>query len=134
MKKLLIIAASLFILAGCETMDYSSVTVSTGSTYYHPPAHTTYIRYTLGYYTDSYYHGYRVRGHHGHRYYYAPRSWSHHRYYARPPVIVRHHHHYHQPKKHKRHDRRHDRRDHRRDHDRREYRRDHYRDDRRHKR
>jgi hypothetical protein len=90
MKTFLLIA-SLFILAGCETLELQSVTVGT-THYVHPH---NYIRYSLGYYTSNHYHGYRVHGHHGHRYYYAPRHWNNHHYYARPPVVVHRHVHTH---------------------------------------
>ena len=135
--RIILVLASLLVLAGCETMDFSSVTVSTGVSTYHP-VHHSHIRYTLGYYTDSYYNGYRVYGTHGHRYYHAPRGYRHHRHYSRPVVINRYY--YTPPRRHhdnRRHDRRHDRHDNRRNdrrHDRRHDRDDDRRDrrDRRH--
>lgn len=129
--RIILVLASFFVLSGCETLDVSTVSVSTGVSTYHPVHHRSYIRYTLGYYGDSYYHGYRVHGDYGHRYYYAPRHFRHHRHYARPRVIVRHHHHYHDRDRHRNHDRRDHRRDDRRDnrrdrrHDRREHDREH---------
>ena len=131
--RILLVLASLLVLAGCETMDLSSVTVST----YHPVNHHSHIRYTLGYYHGHYYNGYRVYGDYGHRYYYAPHGYRHHRHYTRPRTVV--HNHYYNPPRHRHHDRREHRREHRNDrrHDRRHDRdddRDHRRDrrDRRH--
>jgi hypothetical protein len=122
--RIILALAALFVLAGCETMDFSTVSVGTTYSTY---GHHDHIRYTLGYYTGTYYNGYRVYGDYGHRYYHAPRHYRHHRYYSRPKVI--HHHHYHKPKKHYREDRRHNRREHRNEHKREHKRRDHRRDD-----
>ena len=84
--RILFVLASLFILAGCESMDFTSVTVSSGYSHYYP---TNHISYTLGYYSGNYYNGYRVYGNHGHRYYHAPRNYRYHRHFARP-VVVQH--------------------------------------------
>ena len=84
--RILIVLAALFTLAGCESMDFTSVTVSSGYSHYYP---TNHISYTLGYYSGSYYNGYRVYGSHGHRYYHAPRHYRGHRHFARP-VVVQH--------------------------------------------
>ena len=85
--RILFVLVGLFILAGCESMDFTSVTVSSGYSHYYPP--TTHISYTLGYYSGSYYNGYRVYGNHGHRYYHAPRHYRGHRHFSRP-VVVQH--------------------------------------------
>ena len=127
--RIILVLASLFVLAGCETMDFSTVSVGTTYSTY---GHHDHIRYTLGYYTGTYYNGYRVYGTYGHRYYHAPRGYRHHRHYARP-VVVNRHYYYTPPRRHepRRHDnRRHDRREHRNEHKRKEHkRRDHRRDD-----
>lgn len=138
MKTLLLIA-TLFVLTGCESMDFTTVSVGTTYSTYRPHAH--HISYTLGYYTSSHYNGYRVYGPRGHRYYYAPRGYRHHRHYSTPPVIVRNYyvqprHRHHDNRRHdnrrdRRHDNRNDRRHDRRRHDRRDDRRDHRRDHRR---
>ena len=86
--RILLVLAALFTLAGCESMDFTSLTVSSGYSNYYPP--TTHISYTLGYYTGGYYNGYRVYGTHGHRYYHAPRNYRHHRHFSRPVVVHRH--------------------------------------------
>ena len=126
--RIILVLASLFVLAGCETMDFSTVSVGTTYSTY---GHHDHIRYTLGYYTGTYYNGYRVYGDYGHRYYHAPRGYRHHRHYSRPVVVNRYH--YTPPRRHetRRHDnRRHDRREHRNEHKRKEHkRRDHRRDD-----
>lgn len=125
--RIILVLASLLVLAGCETMDFSSVTVSSGVSTYHPVSHS-HIRYTLGYYTGTYYNGYRVYGDYGHRYYRAPRGYRHHRHYSRPVVVNRYH--YTPPRRHD--NRRHENREHRNEHKRKEHkRRDHRRDDRR---
>lgn len=85
--RIILALAALFVLAGCEHMDFTTVSVSSGySHHYYPSSH---ISYTLGFYTGNYYNGYRVYGSHGHRYYHAPRYYSHHRHFARP-VVVQH--------------------------------------------
>lgn len=85
--RMLLALAALFVLAGCSGMEVYSVSVGTGHhTYYHP---SHYVSYTVGYYSDSYYNGYRVYGTHGHRYYYAPPHYAYHRHFARP-VVVQH--------------------------------------------
>ena len=86
--RILFVLVALFALAGCENMEWTVVSDS-GHNYYHPHGH---ISYTLGYYSGSHYNGYSVYGSHGHRYYYAPRYYSHHRYYSAPPVVVVHQH------------------------------------------
>ena len=90
MKTLLVIL-SLFILSGCEGMEWTVIS-DNGHHGYHPTGH---ISYTLGYYTGSHYNGYSVHGSHGHRYYYAPVNYVHHYYYPRPhyvrPVVVHQH-------------------------------------------
>ena len=86
MKTLLVIL-SLFVLSGCESIEWTSVSVGTGYSSYHPH---NYINYTLGYYSGSHYNGYSVYGSHGHRYYYAPRNYSHHRHFRSAPVVHRH--------------------------------------------
>ena len=110
--RIILVLASLLVLSGCETMEFTAVDYHHGYNY-GPSIHTAgYISYTLGYYSDSYYNGYRVYGTSGHRYYHAPRNYRHHRHYARPPVVV--HNHIHTPPRHTppRHDndRRHDNR------------------------
>lgn len=105
--RIILVLAALFILAGCETMDFSTVTVGTTYSTY---GHHDHIRYTLGYYTGTYYNGYRVYGDYGHRYYRAPRGYRHHRHYARPPVVVNRHYYYTPPRHHD--NRRHDNRRH----------------------
>lgn len=94
MKTLLVIL-SLFILSGCEHMEFVAVDYHSGHNYgpYFQP--TGHISYTLGYYTGSHYNGYSVHGSHGHRYYYAPRNYAHHHYYpttvyVRPVVVHQH--------------------------------------------
>lgn len=90
--RIIFAVAALFVLSGCETMEFTAVDYHHGYNY-GPSIHTTgHISYTLGYYSDSYYNGYRVYGTHGHRYYHAPRNYSHHRHYSRPPVVVVHQH------------------------------------------
>lgn len=84
--RILFVLAALFTLAGCESMEWTSVSVSSGYSHYYP---TNHISYTLGYYSGNYYNGYRVYGNHGHRYYHAPRYYAHHRHFARP-VVVQH--------------------------------------------
>jgi len=85
--RILFVLAALFTLAGCESMDFTSVTVSSGYSHYYPVNH---ISYTLGYYSGNYYNGYRVYGSHGHRYYHAPRNYRYHRHFARPVVVHQH--------------------------------------------
>lgn len=129
----ILLVATLFLLAGCETMDFSTVAVGTTYSTYD---HRDHIRYTLGYYTGTHYNGYRVYGTYGHRYYHAPRYYRHHRYYTRPPVAVHHHVHtrYCIHNRHHRYDnnRRHERRKHTHD-DRKNHRRDRYRNSRQHR-
>ena len=88
MKTLLVIL-SLFVLSGCETVEWTSVSV--GTSY----GHHNHISYSLGFYTGSHYRGYPVHGAHGHRYYYAPRNYAHHHYYPQRhyvrPVVVHQH-------------------------------------------
>lgn len=86
--RILFVLGALLAISGCESMDFTSVTFSSGYSHYYPANH---ISYTLGYYSGSYYNGYSVYGSHGHRYYYAPRHYSHHRHFARPPVVVHQH-------------------------------------------
>lgn len=116
--RILFVALAVFLLAGCETLDSTSISVST---LHVVPVHHRHghIRYTLGYYDSHYFNGYRVYGTYGHRYYYAPRYYRHHRHFDSPH----------------RHHKRHDRRDHRwdRSRERRHERREH-RNDRRHDR
>lgn len=88
--RILFVLVALFALAGCESMDFTSVSVSSGYSHYYP-VHSTHISYTLGYYTGGYYNGYRVYGPVGRRYYHAPRGYRHHRHFARPPVVVHRH-------------------------------------------
>lgn len=88
MRHLYIIAA-LFILAGCEHMEFVAVDYHSGynyGPYVRPVGHVTY---TLGYYSGNYYNGWAVRGSHGHRYYYAPQHYAYHRHFTRP-VVVQH--------------------------------------------
>jgi hypothetical protein len=85
MRKLFI-ALALLTLSGCAGWEYTVVDYHAGHSYgshLHP---TGYIHYTLGYYNDSYYNGYRVYGDMGYRYYYAPPNYVHHRYYDLPPI------------------------------------------------
>ena len=105
--RIILALAALLVLSGCESMDFTSVTVSSGYSHYYPSNH---ISYSLGFYTGHYYNGYRVYGNHGHRYYHAPRYYSHHRHFARPPVVHHHVHtsyceHNYRPRNHHRQDR-----------------------------
>ena len=83
------IIAALFLLSGCESMEFVAVD------YHHGYNHGPYVRpvghmsYTLGYYSGNYYNGWAVYGSLGHRYYYAPQYYSHHRTFVRP-VVVQH--------------------------------------------
>lgn len=86
MKTLLVIL-SLFVLLGCESIEWTRVSIGTGHSSYHPH---NYINYTLGYYNGSYYNGYTVYGSYGHRYYYAPHNYRQHRHFRSPPVVHRH--------------------------------------------
>jgi len=87
--RILLVLAALFTLAGCESMEFVAVDYHSGHNYgpYFQP--TNHISYTLGYYSGSYYNGYRVYGNHGYRYYHAPRHYSGHRHFSRP-VVVQH--------------------------------------------
>ena len=88
--RILFVLMALFTLSGCETMEFTAVDYHHGYNY-GPSIHTAgYISYTLGYYSDSYYNGYRVYGTHGHRYYHAPRNYRHHRHFTRPVVVHQH--------------------------------------------
>jgi len=106
--RILFIVAALFTLASCESMDFTSVTVSSGYNHYYPSGH---ISYTLGFYSGDYYNGYRVYGTYGYRYYHAPRHYAHHRHFVRPPVVHYHVHtsyceHNYRPRNHNNQDRR----------------------------
>ena len=85
--RIILALAALFVLAGCETMEFVAVDYHSGHNYGPYIRHTDHISYTLGYYSGSYYNGYRVYGNHGHRYYHAPRNYRHHRHYSRPVVV-----------------------------------------------
>lgn len=85
--RILFIVGALFVLAGCESMALTSVTVSSGYHHVYPVGH---ISYTLGFYSGSHYNGYNVYGSHGHRYYYAPRHYSNHHYYSAPVIVHQH--------------------------------------------
>ena len=89
--KALLLVASLFVLSGCETMEFVAVDYHSGHNYGPQIRTAGHISYTLGYYSNSYYNGYRVYGTHGHRYYHAPRGYSHHRYYSQPHTVVHQH-------------------------------------------
>ena len=87
--RIIFAVAALFVLSGCETMEFTAVDYHHGYNY-GPSIHTAgHISYTLGYYSGNYYNGYQVYGSHGHRYYHAPRNYSHHRHFSRP-VVVQH--------------------------------------------
>ena len=87
--RILIVLAALFTLAGCESFDFVAVDYHSGHNYGPYVRPVNHISYTLGYYSGSYYNGYQVYGTHGHRYYHAPRHYSHHRHFSRP-VVVQH--------------------------------------------
>jgi hypothetical protein len=91
--RIILALAALLVLSGCGSMDFTSVTVSSGYSHYYPSNH---ISYSLGFYSGHHYNGYRVHGSHGHRYYYAPRHYNNHHYYSAPPVV----HHYVRPRPH----------------------------------
>ncbi len=86
--RILIILAALFTLAGCESVEWTSVSFGPEYSHYYP---NNYISYTLGYFNGSYFNGYRVYGSHGYRYYHAPRGYSNHRHFALPPVVIHQH-------------------------------------------
>ena len=94
MKTLLVIL-SLFILSGCEHMEFVAVDYHSGHNYGPYVRPVGHISYTLGYYSGSHYNGYSVHGSHGHRYYYAPTTYVYHHYYPRQnyvrPVVVHQH-------------------------------------------
>ena len=88
--RIILVLAALLVLSGCETMEFTAVDYHHGYNY-GPSIHTAgYISYTLGYYSGSYYNGYRVYGSHGHRYYHAPPNYRHHRHFTRPVVVHQH--------------------------------------------
>lgn len=90
--RIILALAALLVLSGCGSMDFTTVSVSSGYSHYYPSSH---ISYTLGFYRGSHYNGHRVHGSYGHRYYYAPRHYNNHHYYSTPVV-----HHYVRPRPH----------------------------------
>ena len=91
MKKLFAITLLGLTLTGCAGMEFVAVDYHSGHSYGPHAYPAGHVNYSLGYYSSTYYNGYRVYGDPGYRYYYAPPHYAHHRHYSAPPVVVHNH-------------------------------------------